>query len=74
MAKVKVEKDLESKDCGHKHNGVSRGDGVYGLGIIGAVVYYLPHAQNLQEGAIGIFKAIFWPAFLVYKLLEILNF
>jgi len=40
---------------------------VYGLGMIGAVVYYLQHATTVGEGLIGILKAIVWPAFLIYR-------
>jgi len=46
---------------------------VYGLGFIGALVYYLQHATTIWMGILGFFKAIFWPAMLVYKLLEYLN-
>jgi len=46
---------------------------VYGLGLIGALVYYLQHATTILAGVLGFFKAIFWPAMLVYKLLEFLK-
>lgn len=46
---------------------------VYGLGLIGAWVYYLSRATTFQEGVVGFFKGLFWPAFLVYALLEFLN-
>lgn len=46
---------------------------VYGLGLIGALVYYLQQASSFQEGAVGVFKAIFWPGFLVYELLGFLG-
>lgn len=42
---------------------------VYGLGFIGALVYYIQAADSLGLGLLGILKAIVWPAFLVYKLL-----
>jgi hypothetical protein len=45
------------------------GSGVYGLGFIGAVIYYLQLATGFWDGVLGIIKALFWPAFLVYKLL-----
>jgi hypothetical protein len=48
-------------------------DSVYGLGLIGAWVYYIGRAKTIQEGALGFFKGILWPAFLVYELLEFLN-
>lgn len=46
---------------------------VYGLGFIGAVIYFLQHATTFMGGVVGIAKAIFWPALLIYKLLELLK-
>jgi hypothetical protein len=46
---------------------------VYGLGVIGALVYYIQHAATFWIGVLGFFKAVFWPAMLVYKLLEFLK-
>ena len=43
---------------------------VYGLGLIGALVYYIPHAATFWMGVLGFFKAVVWPAMLVYKLLS----
>lgn len=45
------------------------GGAVYGLGLIGALVFYLQQANTLWEGVLGILKAIVWPALLIYKLL-----
>lgn len=42
---------------------------IYGLGFIGAAVYYIQGADTFWAGAIGLVKAAVWPAFLVYKLL-----
>ena len=49
------------------------GEAVYGLGLIGAWVYYFTHATTFVIGLIGFFKGIFWPAFLVYELLKYLK-
>lgn len=46
------------------------GEAVYGLGFIGALIYYIQHATTLVAGLIGFGKALVWPAFLVYKWLE----
>lgn len=46
---------------------------VYGMGLIGAMIYYLSNAATFWIGVLGVFKAIFWPAFLVYELLKYLN-
>jgi hypothetical protein len=43
---------------------------VYGLGFLGALVYYIGHATTLWIGLLGFFKAIFWPAVLVYEALH----
>jgi len=43
---------------------------VYGLGFLGALVYYLGHAATLWIGLLGLFKAILWPAVLVYEALH----
>ena len=48
-------------------------DAVYGLGLIGAWVYYISRATTFQQGVVGFFKGLFWPAFLVYELLVFLN-
>jgi hypothetical protein len=48
-------------------------EAVYGLGFIGALVYYLGHAATFWLGVLGLFKAIFWPAMLVYEVLKYLN-
>ncbi len=49
------------------------GGAVYGLGLIGAIIYYLQHATTFSQGVLGIIKAIFWPAFFVYKIFELLK-
>ena len=47
--------------------------GVYGLGFIGAAVYYISTATGFWMGVLGILKAIVWPAFLVFELLKIVG-
>lgn len=46
---------------------------VYGLGILGAAIYYIQAATGFWAGALGVLKAFAWPAFLVYELLAFLN-
>ena len=43
--------------------------GIYGLGFLGAAVYYIQQATGFWEGVVGVLRAIVWPAFVVYKLL-----
>ena len=49
------------------------GGAVYGLGLIGAMVYYIQHADSFTAGVIGFLKAIVWPAMMVYRLLAFLQ-
>lgn len=46
---------------------------VYGLGFIGALVYFIQHAATFWIGVFGVLKAMVWPAIVIYKLLEFLK-
>jgi hypothetical protein len=46
---------------------------VYGLGLVGAAVYFIQHATSFWAGVLGFLKALVWPAVLAYKLLEFLS-
>lgn len=45
---------------------------IYGVGFIGAVVYFISVAGSFWGGCLGVIKAIFWPAYVVYGLLKYL--
>jgi hypothetical protein len=49
------------------------GGAVYGLGLIGAWVYFIGHATTFWIGVLGFFKGIVWPALLVFEALKYLN-
>lgn len=49
------------------------GHGVYGLGFLGALVYYISVATSFWMGVLGVLKAIVWPAFLVFEALKFLG-
>jgi len=59
---------MKEASCGH-----GSGSAIYGLGFLGALFYYLTTATSLWAGIIGVLKALFWPAFLVYELLRFLG-
>ncbi len=40
---------------------------VYGLGLIGAAIYFISHATGFWSILVGLLKAMVWPAFLVYE-------
>ena len=43
---------------------------VYGLGLIGAAIYFISHATGFWMGVLGFLKAIIWPVLLVYEALK----
>ena len=58
---------------GHWHMHKGSGGALYGLGFLGALVYYLSQATSFWMGILGILKAIVWPAFLVFELFKFLG-
>jgi len=46
---------------------------IYGLGFVGAAIYYISTATTFWMGVVGFLKAIVWPAFLVYEALKYLG-
>jgi hypothetical protein len=61
----------DERKKGMKDNGIS--GGIYGMAFIGAAIYFIQHAVTFWEGVLGFIKALFWPAVLMYKLLEFLK-
>ena len=51
-------------------NSNATSNAVYGLGLIGAAIYFISHATTFWMGVVGFLKAIVWPAFLVYQALQ----
>jgi len=49
---------MKERVCGHGSGGA-----LYGLGFLGALVYYLTTATSLLAGVLGFLKALVWPAF-----------
>ena len=57
----------------NKNNNCGFAGGVYGLGLIGAAVYFIKAATTFWMGALGLGKAIVWPAILVYEALKLFS-
>lgn len=47
--------------------------GLYGLGVLGALVYFIQTSTSFVDGIVGIIMALFWPAVVVHKVLELLK-
>ena len=79
------EKDIktEEKCCSdyvfkhgkHHHSSCNCGQSsaLYGLGVIGALFYFLQNAATFTAVMIGIFKSFFWPAFIIFRVLTDLH-
>lgn len=62
----------ESSDTKKKTN-ISSGSqtsAIYGMGMIGALIYYISTATTFWMGVVGVLKAIVWPVILVYEALS----
>jgi hypothetical protein len=73
---VKKDKKMECCSDGKCKCGTACGacgGGIYGLGFIGAAVYYISTATGFWMGVLGVLKALVWPAFLVYSALKFLG-
>lgn len=57
--------------CNH-HRMCGSGCG-YGLGALGAAIYYISTATGFWMGVLGVLKALVWPAFLVFELLKLVG-
>lgn len=68
---AEIEKKIENKlkKCGSKDTNQG-GNAVYALGIVGAFIYFMQAADGFWEVILGVLKALVWPAFVIYKLLE----
>ena len=49
-------------------SGTAAGGGaIYGLGILGALVYFWQQADTFWEYVLALLQGVVWPAFLVYE-------
>jgi len=60
-----------SGEYGHYYRG-GASEAVYGLGFIGAAIYFIGQATTFWMGVLGFLKAIVWPTFLVLEALKVL--
>jgi hypothetical protein len=63
--------DQQQQACAKRQGGGA--GAVYGLGLIGAVVWFWKQATTPEEQAIAVLKALVWPAFLVYRAFKALS-
>ncbi|MBS1561051.1 MAG: hypothetical protein JSS89_05560 [Bacteroidetes bacterium] len=58
-------------------NVIVSNDGMWGLvwflATVGAAVYFVQQSTGFWDGALGILKALVWPAIVMYKVLQTLQ-
>ena len=59
--------------CHNHHGGCNKSEALYGLGVVGSLFYFLNGVVGFGPVIVGIAKAFFWPAFVVFKLLGLLS-
>ncbi len=69
---MEEEKKCDCKSKNQNHQATASGGAVYGLGLIGAAVFFISHATTFWLGVLGLGKAIVWPALLVYHVFKLL--
>ncbi len=50
-----------------QYHGEASGGAIYGLGIVGSVIWFVSQATSFWLGVLGVLKALVWPAILVYQ-------
>ena len=71
MRQDQIYVNRDSGGTGMKATGAS--EGIYGLGFIGSLVYYILQSNTIGGWLVGFLKALVWPAFLVYDLMKFLQ-
>jgi len=67
------ENSCEKRNCHHRPVGHACGNAVYGLGVVGAAIYFIMQSGGFWMGVVGILKALVWPAILVFEALKTLS-
>jgi len=61
------EHEVKKARCTVTHSRGHAGNAVYGLGLIGAAIFFIGQATTFWLGALGLLKAFIWPVFLVLE-------
>lgn len=68
-----MEEQQREKKKKQDGSGCPQAGAFYGLGLIGAAIYFISEATGFWMGALGFLKAIVWPVFFVYEALKYLG-
>lgn len=62
-----------SDEKSRNHTGSGIFGAAYFMAFIGAAVYFIQQATTFWGGVLGFLKALVWPGFLIYELLNFLK-
>lgn len=65
-------KKKKNQNC-KMSDGSPCGGCMYGLGLIGAAIYFIGQSTSFWIGVVGFLKALIWPLFLVLELLKFIG-
>ncbi len=65
--------ELQPRRSSHAGRNANPCGAVYGLGLVGALIYFVQSANSFGDGVLGVLKALVWPAVTIYKLLTFLG-
>lgn len=63
---------MKEQCCGH-YRGGTQSEALYGLGVLGAIVYFMQGVVGFWPVIVAVLKAFIWPAFVVFKILGMLS-
>ena len=65
--------DVDHQESRRRPTSPQCGSAIYGLGLIGALVWFWQQADGPEQRVLGVLKAFVWPAFLVYEAFKALR-
>jgi hypothetical protein len=68
-----MNEEKKCKNSNQNHQANASNGAVYGLGLIGAAIYFISVSTSFGMGVLGFLKALIWPTILVYKALQMLG-
>jgi hypothetical protein len=73
MIEVEVDEDLGEVRPRPRNASAQCGGAVYGLGLLGALVWFWRQADGVGAHVTSVLKAFVWPAVLVYRAFKALG-
>lgn len=73
MKNKKEQEKCEGECCNQSTIKTDQNGALYGMGVVGALVYFYPQMVSLSTFFLSLIKSIFWPAILVFEAMKLLG-